>query len=213
MKIVPGDLWDESTVAFMAEAVEHYSPIRSPGIHVSDIIKVLKDKIPGIGGSTSYPDTDVNEMSSSARAQLHSYFILGLAWEEVVLNTLHLQYGVDKAPPEQVVDGIVLNPDGLWLAHPVSPRIIECKFTFKSLRTSKPESVWDWKVQTMAYCKGWGINTVEFRNMYAAGDYRENRKPTPFLRVMEYTQEEIDSNWEMMLRGRDYLRESEKHVG
>lgn len=131
-------------------------------------------------------------------------------WAEVGFlfeEALSLAFGdrLGFRPGEVELDGIVGSPDGIdfenW-------RVEEYKCTWKSTKTT-PERVWRWMVQAKGYCKMMGMKECLHRVLYLNGNYKDDRSPQYKEFLSEFTQYEVDQNWEMLLkhaRGKGWLK-------
>lgn len=105
------------------------------------------------------------------------------------------------------VDGIHMTPDFAgteFAGYPVS--LAEMKSTRKSQKSFHPKDSTHYLMQIMGYCKGLGQTRAELIMYFIHGDYTQ-RPPVPTLDcwTCEFTQEEIDENWEDMKKRRDIL--------
>ena len=81
----------------------------------------------------------------------------------------------------------------------------EVKATYKSTRTvGDLSSQWMWLAQIKAYCKGLDTRHARLHVLFLCGDYTYPIKPVLKVWDIEFTQEEIDANWELL---RDYRDE------
>lgn len=193
---------------------------RSPGIHVSSLIR-------GIALETGYLDAKWAEDHSliDVRQITDPVSILriciGLAWEEWFIPQLP---EVADHPGEMQVDGIFMTPDGETITTILTLKgqkptiaVVEVKATYKSLKTVAPrlvtgdpsdpddlETQWMWVSQCQSYCKGLGCRVAFIYVLFLCGDYSYPITPILLCWRIEFTQEEIDSKWELI---RDYRDE------
>jgi len=203
------------------------SPVaRSEGIHVSGIIRsiavemgILKQELAEEAGLS-----DIREITD----QTHLLRILiGIAWEEFYIGKVLKSEGILDHPGEVELDGIHMSPDGESLDVIITRkpacftkkyqggledqsrthagkalRVHEIKATYKSTNTVGDMSKeWMYLTQLKAYCKGRGTRYGELHILFLCGDYSYPIKPLLRRWQLEFTQHELDSNWELL---RDY---------
>lgn len=158
---------------------------RSPGLHVSSIIKDLCI-VTGIFKG------DRDNMSTA-------YLELGNSLEWAIIQRLmehepgrYIQLG------EMEMDGIFLTVD---LYDVDEDRVIEIKLTWMSAFEVHPddEKFWRYWVQLKAYCKALGTNRGSLRVCFVIGDFRGD-EPKYRWWDREFTDQELDENWEMLKR-------------
>lgn len=115
--------------------------------------------------------------------------------------------GVVDHPGEMEVDGIYMSPDGESIATVFMDKAIsvihECKATYKSTKTvGDLTKQWMWLAQIMAYCKGANTTTAMLHVLFLCGDYKFPITPQLRCWKIEFTQDEIDTNWELL---RNYM--------
>jgi hypothetical protein len=196
---------------------------RSPGVHVSTLIK-------GIAQETGFLPPDdldelglVNLLSKTGEAWWETLdhvaklrISLGLAWEEWYIPQLEAM-GVVDHPGEMEVEGIYMTHDGESMDRIVrgrlEPVIHEVKATYKSINTVGLDlaTQWMWLTQTKAYCKGAGATRAYLHVLFMCGDYKMPIRPRlgPIDGQMtcyciDYTPEEIQESWTLL---RDYRDE------
>lgn len=205
---------------------------RSFGVHASTLIRsiAIKNRIlkPEFVEEISLVEVGQDQWWESLTPASRLRIAIGLAWEEWYLPTLADQ-GVLDHPGEMQVDGIYMTHDGesidaivvdksgtwKWGSGTVIdtvwvPSIHEVKGTFKSTKTVGDLSTqWLWLSQTRAYCKGLRTRICYLHVLFLCGDY--SFPITPQLRVwrIEYTQAEIDDNWEMLVDEMNHLKQIE----
>ena len=162
---------------------------RSPGLHVSDIIKDIMQKLaPSRFGKPG-------EQESLPFAK----FEVGFAWEELMGRMLGSRLVPGKSivrPGEMEVDGIFMTPDWFEL-DPYRP--VETKATWATARRNIDDPFfWHWMVQIKAYA--YGFEAVEARMcvFFIMGDYKGN---FPIVRIwdLKFTKLELTENWHMLL--------------
>lgn len=161
---------------------------QGPGvIHLTYIIRYIEKKL-NFGPNVAKWDLD-------AAAEV------GFMWEDVLSLVMGDRLG--QRPGELTLDGIIGSPDGVG-PDPLNqvPIVVEeYKCTWRSCR-KLPDSVWRWQTQVRAYCKMAGTTVALFRILYLMGDYRGSGPIRKTYRV-EYTQDEINETWQMILAHRD----------
>ncbi len=174
----------------------HYTPqVRSPGLHVSQIVKSICQEL--------YP----RRFGKAGEEEDFSWerMEMGFAWEEVLSQGLITRFNRVRSDiimhPGEVevdVDGttIYMSPDGINLEE---ESVEEYKCTWASSFTRKIDddffAHWIW--QTKAYCYGVGMEATIFRVLFINGDYRGSGPVVKTWRV-EFTELEIEENWEML---------------
>jgi len=127
-------------------------------------------------------------------------FEKGFIWERVLSQAAVAA----ERPGEMELDGILLSPDGVGYDAALGEAVVEeYKCTARS-STLEPTDVVAWMMQTKAYCKAVGTRFCVFRILHLNGDYRSVRTPTPRTWRVEFTQAEVDANWDAIVR---YARE------
>jgi hypothetical protein len=197
---------------------------RNPGIHLSQIIRdlALRGKL-----------LDAKYEGKLDPDALPACVCLGIAWEEW-LSKLYPEMVFH--PGERQLEGIYMNPDGIEVfertlmgtsRRTYDLRVHEFKLTWKSSRRKGPtpeaaelaEKVrimeeWMWMTQLKAYCKEsgtrWGALHVFWVNgNYMRGDSDPFSEPYYSVWDIEFTQREIDENWEMLRNHRDFMLNQE----
>lgn len=187
---------------------------RSPGIHVSSIYRLI-----AIDRGILKPEdaeelglVDVRDMSGiGIIAQLRIH--LGLAWEEHYLRCLP---EVTKHPGELKLDGVYLSPDGesvsviFTLPGRYGVIIHEVKCTYKSTNTVNPRGKvlqgpknWLWMCQLKAYCKAKKTQHAVLHVLHVCGDYVRPIVPMLYRYHIEFTQQELDDNWNLLMDYKD----------
>lgn len=196
---------------------------RGEGIHVSSIIRCIATET-GILKPEWCEELDLLELLPSTRERFNDPTValkicMGLAWEEWYVP--HLPEVVDH-PGEMEVDGVYMNHDGEELTlflidereqyHPV---VVEVKTTYKSINTvgrdvNAMKTQWMWMAQVKSYCKGVGTRFARVHVLFICGDYSYPIQPVLLIYEIEFTQEEIDDNWDLMVNYKDRRLEIER---
>lgn len=195
------------------------SDARTPGIHLSGIIRVLaikhgvlKDNAPEEDLSFVIENTPPGVACTSPHIMR---IVAGFAWENwcathvtQLLSTVG--HTLIHQPGELMKDGVIMSPDGIELS-PLEIILHEFKLTWTS--SAKPvQSRIMWLWQTMGYLIGLSdkfgqrCTKVVLHPYYVNGDYRENRHPVYLPVMLEFEWAEIEKNWELMLAWKDQAR-------
>jgi hypothetical protein len=182
---------------------------RSPGIHVSSIIRniAIENKLLDV--------EEMNELSLIASTEITDPIALariglGIGWERYYIpEVLSRYHNVDDHPPEICHDGIFMSRDGESVSVIITvegPRwvtvIHEVKCTYKSTRTvGNLDTQWMWLAQIKAYCIARGTRFAVLHVLFVCGDYKYPIRPVSRAWQLEFSQEELNSNWDLL---RDY---------
>lgn len=181
---------------------------RSEGVHVSRVIKkiaadakILKPEWIEDLSLVEVRDNDAwwAGLDDASRLRMS----IGMAWEDWYVPNLS---GVAYHPGEMCLDGIYMTHDGESLDVIVGEHgpqhtvcVHEVKATYKSTKTvGDLETQWLWLAQTKAYCKGLGTRIAYLHVLFLCGDYSFPIRPQLKVWQIEYTQEEIDDNWDLI---------------
>ena len=113
---------------------------------------------------------------------------------------------------EVELDGILASPDGIG-EDPLGevPMVLEeYKFTWKSDKNLPTEN-WAWMTQTKSYCRMLDTSVVVMRIAYIMGDYRGSGTRNKAYRI-QFTEEELWQNWEMVVKHAEEMREKALEV-
>lgn len=175
--------------------VGHDTSPRTPGLHVSAVIRDIANRITKKGERPAW-DTQTDE----ERLKGSTYQALGFAWERVLERALSEQYEQEHdflvRPGEQYLDGIYLSPDPFDLRDGV---LEEWKCTWKSSNkfADIEKFFWEWTVQIKSYLKALGLTQCRLRVYFVNGDYKDSG-PQVKCAMLTFTQREIDENWRMI---------------
>lgn len=188
---------------------------RSEGVHVSAIIRCIATE-QGILKPEWAEDLSLVDVRTITDPTAILRISIGLAWEEWYIPTQLGPIGVSDHPGEYQVDGIYMTPDGESLSVVLTKRSVtvthqhaivmhEVKATYKSTRTVGDMSTqWMYLAQIKSYCKAAGTRFAVIHILFICGDYSYPIKPLMKCWALEFTQQEIDENWELMRDYRDY---------
>lgn len=181
---------------------------RSAGVHCSAIIRCIATEhgILKKEWAEELSLVDVREITDqTAILRIR----LGLAWEEHYIPTLP---DVVDHPGEMEVQGIFMTHDGESLSTVLTQAGIayalivhEVKLTWKSTNTvGNIEAQWMWLAQIKAYCKGLNTRFAFIHVYFVNGDYKYPLRPLMKIWEIEFTQDEIEENWDLL---RSYMEE------
>lgn len=159
---------------------------RSPGVHVSQIVKSIMQIL---APKRFDPASGLNWEKIAA----------GWAWEEVLGDGFcKLNQDVIQQFGELELDGISGTPDGY---NPNENALEEYKATWASARRDITDDLfYHWLLQTQAYLKMAGLDTVIFRVFFVCGDYTHPFAPCWRSWRLTFEQSELDANWSVLLR-------------
>ena len=187
------------SLGFIADHLSQ-APPRLPGYHLTDLIRASKfiarnKPVP--------PREEPDEM-------VLGLMNMGRFWEEASRSAFNArvdQLGFNTTGPSQgVCEGVVCNVDGVvWIGSvttgglkPVA--VQESKFRFA--QPSDPRDNVDWMAQCKGYCYAFGVRSVwmPIANL-------TTRPPSACSQIymLEFTEQEIRENWQMITKTRDYL--------
>ncbi len=187
---------------------------RSKGLHVSTLIKRIAvnmgliKSLKAMGGKwKAEPVLDEEDFPL--------IMAMGMAWED----WLSQQYSeMIYHPGELALDGVAGSPDGITpceLPEGAGDAVIEeFKLTLKSGRHDIHHSnylMWLWQV--MAYCKMLGTLCARLHVLFINGcyDYAAPGLPPIYrIYVLQFSQEEVDRTWAMLMTERDTLLQEKK---
>lgn len=204
----------------MSLAVPRGGAPRSPGVHVSNLIRGLavqsgilkiKDRLDDLQLVEVNQGVWWEGLDPASRLRIS----IGLAWEQWYLGQLS-DILVDH-PGEMHLDGIYLTHDAESLDlvasecpngsnHRYVRAVHEVKATYKSTNTvvdwTSPKN-WLWKMQIMAYCKALNTTLGWAHILHLAGSYSYPIEPVGSVWRLQFTQEEIDDAWDRVTGYRD----------
>lgn len=192
---------------------------RKGGIHVSGLVKAALKAITG------------TEPKAIDGEQPNVRMMMGFLWERALEYAFKEYMGAErKGIKKQVsaeLDGVVGTPDGLDVKDGV---LEEYKCTWRSIKKwhEDPEANFQyWFMQVKAYLHMLGLTKVRFFIFWVNGDYSfsckvctfekpcerhpTGRGPQVTTEEFEFTPEELEDNWAMLLAHRPTAKE-EVHV-
>lgn len=202
-------------------------PKRSVGVHLSGVIRCLAMDM-GILNKEQAEELSLTDVRYIVDPVALLRIMIGLAWEDYYLKNVLIKDGVEKHPGEFKVDGIYMTPDGISEEGVESTgvivtqrtvkkgvrykRIHELKATYKSTKTvgesvEELQKQWLWMAQIKGYCHATDTNLASLHVLYLCGDYKMPIRPVMRVYDLEFTSQEIQENWSLMIEGRDYYGE------
>lgn len=175
------------------------SPERTPGLHVSQIIKSICVEL------------DPKRFSQENERLPWERFETGFTFERVLEMAIQARRANIFRPGEIEKDGIIMSPDGIDLDSTAFlfntifiPGWDDCvleeyKFTWMSSNEAPTASKFlHWFWQMKAYCYALQTLRARLRVMFVNGDYRGSG---PQYRVWDvlFTEAELIDNWQMLL--------------
>lgn len=180
---------------------------RSKGIHVSGIIRAIATQ-QGILKPEWAEDLSLSDVREITDPVAVLRINIGLAWEA---HYIPLVGNIVDHPGEMCLDGVYMTHDGESVdvvMHSPGQIVLfvdEVKATYKSTKTVGDLSTqWMWMAQCKAYCKGLNTRFCRLHALFLCGDYSYPISPMLKVWQVEFTQEEIDMNWELLRDYRDY---------
>jgi hypothetical protein len=77
----------------------------------------------------------------------------------------------------------------------------EFKATYKSTKTvGNLTGEWMWLSQMMAYCKALNTTYAMMHTLFINGDYQFPLSPLKKIWFLEFTKQEIDDNWKLLMQ-------------
>lgn len=204
-------------IGFDIDGAAPPSPPRTPGLHLSDLIREMERTRFG----DAYRPEKV-EGDETARG----YWEMGLTWELAYEIALAIRYANDKPLLQVVKGGPIVRPGvgrEVWLRqHTVvdvsgismTPdvfdvkrrRVVEFKWTTRSMARAD-EGTWEknfygYTTQMKSYCRYWETREAELVVCFAVGDWKfkaGTAKPTFRRWLFRFEDREIEGNWRAVL--------------
>lgn len=182
---------------------------RSPGAHVSELIRQISNKIIMPGKRQAFSD-----ISPMEKARMGVYVAMGWAWEAVIRDALvRPLYGIEleerfQSPGELTLDGISGTPDWVDTYEGV---VEEFKATWRSSNRPLDPDYWGWIVQIKAYCKMLQSREAKLRVFYVNGNYRESGPQVKYYQLL-FGKQEIQDNWDMLRRQHESTIKNDRRV-
>lgn len=181
---------------------------RSPGVHASSIIRCIASENgilkPEWVESLDLVDLNQGNWWESLPARVRIIISMGQAWDDYYLPTLG---DITPHPGEMELDGVYMTHDGESLDVVRSERgqgmVLAChevKLTYKSTKTvGDLRTQWMWLAQMRAYCKALRTRLAYLHCLFVCGDYKFPITPQLLKWRIEFTQAEIDENWDILI--------------
>ena len=183
---------EDSAVFFQARQQE-----RTPGLHLSDILKRIM------------VERDPERFSSPLELMRLE---VGFTWEQIIETALANRLPNLTRIGEIESDGILMTPDALDPNGGHNGVLEEWKATWKTASDKQNEKIfedaWYWFMQAKAYARRVGTRRIRVRVFYINGDYgkgqyKDGKRPPLLPQVWRYevecTQRELDDNWRSIL--------------
>jgi len=193
---------------------------RSKGVHLSAIIRCIAIEM-GILKPEWIEESSLADSRTITDPTAVLRILIGLAWDQLYIPEILSHEGVLDHPDEMCLDDVYMSPDGESISVIITPTtavgdrtrhivIHEVKATYKSTKTvGDLTSQWMWLAQIKGYCKGAKTTFAVLHVLFLCGDYSYPITPVNKVWELEFTQKEIDENWDLM---RDYRDEKLKGV-
>lgn len=185
--------WLEEIRAYQRER----SRRRSAGRHLSEVVSRIVNQIE----PDRYPAGEIDP----ALAQQ------GFVWEDVLSEVFARQFGSARQL-EGEKDGILMTMDGFRM-----PERRVQEFKFSKMSAANPitsRKFQPWMIRTAGYCKLMGVEEAEIVVLFVNGSYELGGgrfgATVPKGWVVRFSKQEIEENWEWILRTRDEMDEEDK---
>lgn len=179
---------------------------RSDGLHLSQVLRDIDNKIINPGKRR-----DFNDMSQAEQSQGTIYQQAGFVFEDLMTglwrSRLLPMFGADQFVQQQEIerDGIFMTPDAVYVP---DWTLIETKLTWKSRRRweESPESnFWYWLEQIKSYCYALECDTADLFVFWVNGNYKP-MVPSIGAYQLKFTPEELSNTWRMVTRHAEIMR-------
>ncbi len=163
---------------------------RAEGLHLSDVIQRIMADAGMIKTGGGFTDIELTAE-------------IGLLWEDVLSLVMRDKYAI--RPPQICEDGIWMSLDGI-AEDPLgiySVVVEEYKAAWASSNKCPSEN-YKYMAQVKSYCRAIGTECAIMRIFHLMGDYRGSGPLYKVSRI-EFTRQELDENWALVLRYRDKI--------
>ncbi len=181
------DDYAKSVLSGVMEAAQSMQDERSPGLHVSKIIRSIMETL------------EPRRFKGDKPPPIE-WISAGVVWE-YLLEAAMAKLATTGTPalirPGEVEkDGIICTLDavsvGDWVVH-------EFKFTWMSSRDAVGhKKFYHWLLQLKAYCYALGTNHARLHAFFVMGDYKGSG-PQPLAWDLQFTDLELRETWEMLV--------------
>jgi hypothetical protein len=164
---------------------------RTKEIHLSDILRWMRVRMEG-----------------EFKGDNPNFAMMGFVFEVLLAQSISTYLIAQRdtviSPGECEMDGIWLTPDGLDVASEI---LEEYKATWKTMRKidDLEGEFWYWLAQIKAYCRALGTRKARLIALFVNGNYTYcDPDGGPRLKSidLEFTAQEIEENWTMILNNR-----------
>lgn len=174
-------------------------PPRSAGVHQSDIIKHILNKLDPKRYGRDFADLSAEELLQVE---------MGFLWEDVVFSEAILSRIFD-GDTDSIVRNLELEEDDIFQTldgyHARRDIVIEVKYTGMFLAEPQDPKFRHWFWQNMGYCRTARTLRSIFVVLFHLGDGRRPSLPKGQLWKVRYTAAELEKNWRMLLVNRDEM--------
>lgn len=180
---------------------------RAAGVHASGIIRSIAIEMGILKGEFTDDAKSLVDIREITDETAILRMAIGLAWEEFYIGKILVLEGVSKHPGEMNLDEVSMNPDGesieTWTHIKGKPKTVlvihEVKATYKSTnRVAEAEKEWMWLTQLKCYCKAAKTRYGRLHVLFLCGDYKMPIRPLIKRWDIEFSQKDLDDNWELM---------------
>lgn len=181
---------------------------RSVGVHVSSVIRCIATE-QGILKPEWAEELSLSDVRVITDPVALIRISIGLAWEEwYIPQILGPTLGVADHPGEMEVDGLYATHDGESLSVIITDKMYltghEVKATYKSTKTvGLLKDQWMWLAQMKAYCRCMRTRFFILHVLFLCGNYKMPITPQLKHWHLEFTQQEVDDNWDLLTQYRD----------
>jgi hypothetical protein len=180
---------------------------RSSGLHLGEVLRDLENSV----GKNKNKRPHRSMLSKGDQDVGFRYMEVGFIWEVLVEHVWKERRMLKDAGKlirqgEIERDGIYMTPDALTVDDWV---LQEYKATWRSSRRADPiEGIFDefvtWGRQIKAYCAALGTEKASLMVLFVNGNWAP---PVPQTRRfdIQFSQRELESNWQMLLQHRDRM--------
>jgi hypothetical protein len=168
------------------QLVMEASPPRSPGLHLSTIIRSIMQSLE----PSKYKDGPIDPL----------YTDPGFTWERVLECAWASRRADVFRPGEFELDGIAVSPDYIEFDSDGESVLLESKMTEMSMidcPTDPKFRKWLWQIA--AYCHVLGITKSRLHVLWLRGDYRKVRRAYTVDEIV-WTREELEQTWGMLVK-------------
>jgi hypothetical protein len=171
-------------------------PPRSPGLHVTDVLRAIALKIGVFQEDDDEPTLKellADGPENSGASKILCRIAAGLAWEDWIAKhypELDYHFG------EIVKDGMAGTPDAVLWLDDRPPIVHEFKLTWRTMRRAIQEN-WYWIHQLQIYCHLLDTLEAVLHIYYAMGNYGGSGPQYRIYRF-RFEPEEIEATWRML---------------